>query len=59
VLTSRGPANYTVMNSQGQVMLRGQFSSQLNLDLTEWSAGIYLIEVRSVSASETLRLVKQ
>lgn len=58
-ITSVGPANYTVLNSQGQVVMKGQFSSRLHLELSEWSQGIYLIEVQNDTASETMRLVKQ
>jgi hypothetical protein len=59
LLTWSGVATYTIMNSQGQMVTQGQFSSRLNLDLTEWSAGIYLIDVRGDQTSETVRLVKQ
>jgi hypothetical protein len=53
-----GAADYTIMNQQGQVMEKGQFSSLTRIDISSWIAGIYMIEVHGTQTSETVRLVK-
>lgn len=59
LLTWQGSATYTVVNSQGRLVLEGQFSSRVLLDVAPWAAGIYMIEVRGNQSVETVRLVKQ
>jgi hypothetical protein len=58
VLKWPGAAAYTIMNQQGQVMEKGQFSSLTRIDISSWIAGIYMIEVHGTQTSETVRLVK-
>jgi hypothetical protein len=53
-----GAAAYTIMNQHGQVLEKGQFSSFTRIDISSWSAGIYMVEVLGTQTSETVRLVK-
>ena len=53
-----GAAAYTIMNQQGQVMEKGQFSSLTRIDISSWVSGLYMIEVHGTQTSETVRLVK-
>ena len=58
ILKWSGAATYTVLDQRGQIVEKGQFSTFTRIDIASWSAGIYMMKVHGIQATETIRLVK-
>jgi hypothetical protein len=50
------PADFAILNIHGQTILEGNLNQEMRIDISNWSAGIYLVKTKEMGTQKVLVL---